>query len=64
MFGEQQCLAPADVPRFAGLDVIANIQALWARRDREIVERKLPPLGPEREPRHFRSARCTGNFRN
>ncbi|MGY1809275.1 amidohydrolase [Blastococcus sp. SYSU D00669] len=44
---------PADVPRFAELDVIANIQALWARRDREIVERKLPLLGPEREPHHF-----------
>jgi predicted amidohydrolase YtcJ len=44
---------PADVPRFAELDVVANIQALWARRDTEIVERKLPLLGPEREPRHF-----------
>jgi predicted amidohydrolase YtcJ len=44
---------PADVPRFAELDVTANIQALWARRDKEIVERKLPLLGPEREPRHF-----------
>lgn len=44
---------PADVPRFAALDVIANLQALWARRDAEIVERKLPLLGPEREPRHF-----------
>jgi predicted amidohydrolase YtcJ len=44
---------PADVPRFAELDVIANIQALWARRDTEIVERKLPLLGPDREPHHF-----------
>ncbi|ROO86893.1 hypothetical protein EDD29_4476 [Actinocorallia herbida] len=44
---------PADVPRFAELGVIANIQALWARRDKEIVERKLPLLGPEREPMHF-----------
>ena len=44
---------PEDVPRFAELDVIANIQALWARRDKEIVERKLPLLGPERESRHF-----------
>lgn len=43
----------ADVPRFAELDVIANLQALWARRDAEIVERKLPLLGPEREQRHF-----------
>jgi predicted amidohydrolase YtcJ len=44
---------PQDIPRFAELGVIANIQALWARRDTEIVERKLPLLGPEREPWHF-----------
>lgn len=44
---------PQDIPRFARLGVIGNIQALWARRDKEIVERKLPLLGPEREPWHF-----------
>lgn len=44
---------PQDIPRFGRLGVIANIQALWARRDKEIVERKLPLLGPEREPWHF-----------
>ena len=44
---------PRDIPRFGELGVIANIQALWARRDREIVERKLPLLGPERERWHF-----------
>jgi predicted amidohydrolase YtcJ len=44
---------PQDIPRFGQLGVIANIQALWARRDKEIVERKLPLLGPEREPWHF-----------
>lgn len=44
---------PADLARFGELGVLANIQALWARRDREIVERKLPLLGPEREPWHF-----------
>ena len=44
---------PDDVPRFGRLGVIANIQALWARRDKEIVERKLPLLGPERERWHF-----------
>jgi predicted amidohydrolase YtcJ len=44
---------PDDVPRFAELGVIANIQALWARRDTEIVERKLPLLGRDREPHHF-----------
>jgi predicted amidohydrolase YtcJ len=44
---------PNDIPRFGQLGVIANIQALWARRDKEIVERKLPLLGPERERWHF-----------
>jgi predicted amidohydrolase YtcJ len=44
---------PRDVPRFAALSVVANIQALWARRDTEIVERKLGLLGVEREPWHF-----------
>lgn len=44
---------PQDIPRFGRLGVIANIQALWARRDKEIVGRKLPLLGPERERWHF-----------
>jgi predicted amidohydrolase YtcJ len=44
---------PHDIGRFAELDVGANLQMLWARRDKEIVERKLPLLGPEREARHF-----------
>ena len=44
---------PHDIPRFGQVGVIANIQALWARRDKEIVERKLPLLGPERERWHF-----------
>jgi predicted amidohydrolase YtcJ len=44
---------PQDMTRFAELGVVANIQALWARRDVEIVERKLPLLGPEREHLHF-----------
>lgn len=44
---------PADVPRFAALDVAANVQMLWARRDKEILERKLPLIGSAREPIHF-----------
>jgi predicted amidohydrolase YtcJ len=44
---------PNDIARFGQLGVIANIQALWARRDKEIVERKLPLLGQERERWHF-----------
>jgi predicted amidohydrolase YtcJ len=46
-------VSPQDVPRFAALGVVANVQALWARRDTEIVERKLGLLGPEREGWHF-----------
>lgn len=44
---------PADIPRFAELDVTANITALWARLDEEIVTRKLPLLGAAREAMHF-----------
>lgn len=44
---------PADAPRFAELDVSANVTALWARRDEEILTRKLPLLGADRERRHF-----------
>ncbi|GAA2170776.1 amidohydrolase [Agrococcus versicolor] len=46
-------VAPVDVPRFAELEVSANVTALWARRDEEIVTRKLPLLGPERALQHF-----------
>jgi predicted amidohydrolase YtcJ len=46
-------VAPADVPRFAELEVTANITALWARRDEEILTRKLPLLGAAREAMHF-----------
>jgi predicted amidohydrolase YtcJ len=44
---------PCDMGRFAELGVSANLQMLWAGRDKEIVERKLPLLGREREARHF-----------
>lgn len=44
---------PEDVPRFAALRVAANVQMLWARRDAEILERKLPLIGPDREAGHF-----------
>ena len=46
-------VAPADVPRFAEFEVSANVTALWARRDEEIVTRKLPLLGTAREGMHF-----------
>ena len=44
---------PEDMGRFAELDVSANLQMLWARRDIEMIERKLPQLGTEREAWQF-----------
>ena len=44
---------PADIPRFAQLEVSANLQPLWARDDQEILERKYPLIGDERARWHF-----------
>lgn len=44
---------PADFARFAELGVTANLQALWARNDQEILERKFPLIGPDRARFHF-----------
>ncbi|MCG7205087.1 amidohydrolase family protein [Streptomyces arenae] len=46
-------LDPADAARFRELEVTANIQPLWARRDPEVVEHKLPLIGEERAAHHF-----------
>ncbi len=43
-----QLIHPDDVPRFAALGVVANMQALWACLDDQMVELTLPFLGPER----------------
>jgi predicted amidohydrolase YtcJ len=43
-----QLVHPDDVPRFAALGVVANMQALWACLDDQMVELTLPFLGPER----------------
>jgi predicted amidohydrolase YtcJ len=43
-----QVVHPDDVPRFAALDVAANMQALWACFDDQMVDLTLPFLG---EPR-------------
>jgi hypothetical protein len=39
---------PADVPRFAQLDVTANIQPFWAVDDEQMQGLRIPALGPER----------------
>lgn len=43
-----QCIDPADVPRFAELGVVANIQPLWARLEPSVSEVALPMVGEER----------------
>ncbi|WP_193612242.1 amidohydrolase [Nocardioides lijunqiniae] len=43
-----QLVHPDDVPRFGRLGVAANIQALWACLDEQMVELTLPFLGEER----------------
>ncbi|WP_405593708.1 amidohydrolase [Streptomyces sp. NBC_01092] len=43
-----QVVQPADVPRFARLGAIANIQPLWAAHEPQMDELTIPFLGPER----------------
>jgi predicted amidohydrolase YtcJ len=43
-----QLFDPADIPRFRGLDVVANFQPLWAYADSYITDLTIPFLGPER----------------
>jgi len=42
-----QIIDPADVPRFAALDVIANFQPLWAYADDYVVDLTLPFISEE-----------------
>ena len=48
MLAHVQLIDPTDLPRFATLGVIANVQALWAYPDPYITEMTEPVLGPER----------------
>ena len=43
-----QVVHPEDLPRFRGLDVAANCQALWACEEPQMTELTLPFLGPVR----------------
>jgi hypothetical protein len=43
-----QVVHPADLPRFAGLGVIANFEPLWAQRDALMDDLTAPRLGDER----------------
>lgn len=48
-----QLVHPSDVPRFAELQVAANIQALWACLDEQMVDLTIPFLGAERAARQY-----------
>jgi predicted amidohydrolase YtcJ len=43
-----QVVQPADVRRFAELDVVANCQTYWAQREPQMEEHTIPWIGPER----------------
>lgn len=43
-----QVIHPADLPRFASLDVVANAQPYWAAHDPQMDLLTIPFLGPER----------------
>ncbi|KUN92545.1 amidohydrolase [Streptomyces caeruleatus] len=45
-----------DLPRFAELGVIANLQPLWAQCDPLMTELILPRIGPERGSRQYQIA--------
>lgn len=51
-----QLIDPADLPRFAELGVIANLQPLWAQPDRLMTDLILPRIGPERGKRQYQIA--------
>jgi predicted amidohydrolase YtcJ len=46
-------IRPEDIARMAALGVIANVQPLWAREDRVLVETKLPHLTDAQKEFHF-----------
>ena len=48
-----QLVRPEDIPRFAKLDVMANIQPLWARAEPSVTEVAVPMAGPDLAPWHY-----------
>jgi predicted amidohydrolase YtcJ len=48
-----QVVHPDDVPRFATLDVTANMQGLWAAHEPQLDELTIPFLGPQRSQRQY-----------
>ncbi|MGW6455750.1 amidohydrolase [Streptomyces sp. NPDC055078] len=48
-----QLVDPADLPRFARLGVIANVEPLWARLDAVQSELTVPRIGEQRAARQY-----------
>jgi predicted amidohydrolase YtcJ len=48
-----QLVAPGDRHRFGDLEVVANLQGMWARRETPAVSLLEPHLGPERMGWHY-----------
>ena len=48
-----QLIDPADLPRFAALDVLASFQLLWAQPDNYSIDALTPWLGAERMKRQY-----------
>lgn len=48
-----QVVSAADVPRFAELDATANLQALWACREQQLLELTFPFLEPDLIEQHY-----------
>lgn len=48
-----QLVAEEDVPRFAALDAVANLQMLWAAHEEQLDTLTLPFLPPGAEKRHY-----------
>jgi hypothetical protein len=57
-----QLIEPADLPRFAQLDVLASFQLLWAQPDNYSIDAVKPYIGDERLARAYpaRSLRAAG----
>nr|WP_179580462.1 amidohydrolase [Leifsonia psychrotolerans] len=55
-----QVIHPDDNPRFAALDVAANIQPLWASNDPQMVKLNLPLIGEERSAWQYPFATLLG----
>ena len=51
-----QLIDPADLPRFAALGVIANLEPLWAQPDPLMTELTLPRVGADRGARQYQIA--------